>query len=132
MMGYVTGGLGLTLVIVLGAFKLYHDNTQEAILDMTAQLETSKANQAKLEGLINDQNESIKAHAQQPETVVLALEKMSDDNQAAQQELNRLQNTFSKHSLSQLSEAKPGLIQRIINNATRKVGEDFSAVTSSL
>ena len=132
MMGYLTGGLGLTLIIVLGGFKIYHDTTQETILEMTKQLETSKANQAKLEDLINDQNESIKAQARQHETVVIALEKMSHDNRLAQQELNRLQDTFSKHSLSQLSEAKPGLIQRIINNATRKVGEDFTSVTSSL
>lgn len=132
MMGYVTGGLGLTLVIVLGAFKLYHDNTQETILDMTAQLETSKANQVKLEDLINDQNENIKTQAQQHEAVVFALEKMSVDNKAAQQELNRLQDTFSKHSLSQLSEAKPGLIERIINRGSRNVGEDFNNLTSSL
>tara|TARA_R100001129_G_scaffold186500_2_gene178493 strand:- start:1711 stop:2109 length:399 start_codon:yes stop_codon:yes gene_type:complete len=132
MMGYLTAGLGLTLIIVSGAFKIYHDNTQETILYINAQLETSKANQAKLEDVIEEQNQSLETQAKNHEAVVIALEKMSDENKAAQQELNRLQDTFSRHSLSQLSEAKPGLIERIINNASKKVGENFTDLTSSI
>ena len=132
MMGYLPAGLGLTLIIVSGAFKIYHDNTQETILYINAQLETSKANQAKLENLIEEQNQSLETQAKNHEAVVIALEKMSDENKAAQQELNRLQDTFSRHSLSQLSEAKPGLIERIINKASKEVGENFTDITSSI
>ena len=132
MMGYLTGGLGLTLIIVLGAFKIYHDNTQETISYINAQLETSKANQEKLEDVIEEQNQSLETQAENHKAVVLALEKMSDDNRAAQKELKRLQDTFSRHSLSQLSEAKPGLIERIINKASKEVGENFTDLTSSI
>ncbi len=130
MIGYLTGGLGLTLVIVLGAFKIYHDNTQETISYINEQLETSKANQAKLEDVIEEQNQSLETQARQHETVVMALEKMTADNRTAQAELNRLQDKFRSHDLAGLSRAKPALIQNIINRGTKRVGEDFRAITS--
>tara|TARA_B100001250_G_C19801292_1_gene791205 strand:- start:344 stop:745 length:402 start_codon:yes stop_codon:yes gene_type:complete len=130
MMGYLTGGLGLVLVIVLGAFKVYHDTTQETIQNYIVQLEVSKENQKQLEGLIAQQNESIDAQQRQHEAVVLALETMSEDNRSAQAELNRLQDKFRSHDLAGLSYAKPGLIQNIINRGTKRVAEDFRAISS--
>lgn len=46
---------------------------------------------------------------------------LQDTNRRAQQELRRLNDIFSRHDLTELARAKPGLIERRINDGTRRV-----------
>ena len=54
---------------------------------------------------------------------------MTEKNNEAQLEVNRLKNTFAKHDLNMLSMAKPKLIERIINRGTAKVGKELETLT---
>ena len=99
MMGYISGGLGIALLILAGAFKLYFNSSQDKIMGLTTQLETSKQNQLKLESTIQEQNESLERTIANHQMIVGQMEKMTVKNQEYQAEADRLkrnsQNTIS-------------------------------------
>ena len=47
----------------------------------------------------------------------------------SQAEADRLKKKFAEQDLQHLSLRKPGLIERIINNGTKKVAQEFSSLT---
>ena len=128
-MGYVSGGLGIALFILAGAFKLYFDSSQEKISGLTTQLETSKQNQLKLESTIAEQNDNLEKTIANHQMIVGQMEKMTVKNQEYQAEADRLKKKFAEHDLQHLSLRKPGLIERIINNGTQKVATEFASLT---
>ena len=129
MMGYISGGLGIALLILAGAFKLYFNSSQDKIMGLTTQLETSKQNQLKLESTIQEQNESLERTIANHQMIVGQMEKMTVKNQEYQAEADRLKKKFAEHDLQHLSLRKPGLIERIINNGTQKVATEFASLT---
>ncbi len=129
MMGYVSGGLGIALFILAGAFKLYFDSSQDKIMGLTTQLETSKQNQLKLESTIAEQNENLEQTIANHQLMVNQMERLAVANQESQAEAERLKKKFAEHDLQHLSLRKPGLIERIINNGTQKVAQEFSSLT---
>ena len=129
MMGYISGGLGIALLIMCGIFKVYFDRSQEQITDLTTQLETSKQNQLKLESTIAEQNENLEQTIANHQMIVGQIEKLTVQNQESQAEADRLKKKFAEHDLQHLSLRKPGLIERIINNGTQKVATEFNSLT---
>ena len=90
MMGYISGGLGIALLLLGGAFKLYFDSSQGKIMGLTTQLETSKQNQLKLESTIQEQNENLERTIANHQLIVGQMEKMTVKNQEYQAEADRL------------------------------------------
>jgi predicted nucleic acid-binding Zn-ribbon protein len=129
MMGYISGGLGIALLIMCGIFKVYFDRSQEQITDLTTQLETSKQNQLKLEDEIKEQNDNLEKTIANHEMIVGQMEKMTVQNQEFQAEADRLKKKFSEHDLQHLALRRPDSINRLINAATQKVAKEFSALT---
>ena len=129
MMGYISGGLGIALLILAGAFKLYFDSSQEKILGLTTQLETSKQNQLKLESTIAEQNENLEQTIANHQLMVNQMERLTVANQESQAEADRLKRKFAEHDLQHLALRKPALVQRALNNGTQKVAQEFSAIT---
>lgn len=129
MMGYISGGLGISLLLLGGAFKLYFDSSQDKIMGLTTQLETSKQNQLKLETTIAEQNENLEQTVANHKLIVSQIEKLTVSNQESQAEAQRLKKKFAEHDLQHLSLRKPGLIERIINNGTQKVATEFASLT---
>ena len=129
MMGYISGGLGIALLILAGAFKLYFDSSQEKILGLTTQLETSKQNQLKLESTIAEQNENLEQTIANHQLMVGQMESLTVANQESQAEADRLKRKFAEHDLQHLALRKPALVQRALNNGTQKVAQEFSAIT---
>ena len=129
MMGYISGGLGIALLILAGAFKLYFDSSQEKILGLTTQLETSKQNQLKLESSIAEQNENLEQTIANHQLMVGQMERLTVANQESQAEADRLKRKFAEHDLQHLALRKPALVQRALNNGTQKVAQEFSALT---
>ena len=129
MMGYISGGLGIALLILAGAFKLYFDSSQEKILGLTTQLETSKQNQLKLESTIAEQNENLEQTIANHQLMVNQMERLTVANQESQAEADRLKRKFAEHDLQHLALRKPALVQRALNNGTQKVAQEFSALT---
>ena len=62
--------------------------------------------------------------------MVAQIEKLTDENQQAQAEVETIRKKFAKHDLNVLSLRKPGLIENIVNRGTRAVGAEFEKLTN--
>ena len=122
-------GLGLALVILSGAFKLYHDKSQAEIKSFHLRLEQSIQNQKTLEGTVDQQNKNLKQAVENQELMVAQVEKLTRENMVAQNEVTDIRKKFSKHSMDVLSIRKPKLIEGIINRGTKAVLNDLKVIT---
>lgn len=121
--------LAATLFLTLGAFKLYYDKSEAEKEMLATQLQQSMNNQLLLEKSIEKQNQQIVNQLNKEKQTQEQITSLTEKNNEAQLEVNRLKNTFAKHDLNMLSMAKPKLIERIINKGTAKVGRELEALT---
>ena len=129
-MGYLTGGLGIGLLLLGGAFKFYYDSAQSTIESLQVQLTTSVANTDKLKTVIEEQNENLEQTLANHELIVGQFERMQKQTAEYQEEADRLKRKFAKHDLNHLSMRKPGLIQSIINKGTEGVRKEFTSISN--
>ena len=129
-MGFkLSAGLGLALLILAGAFKMYYDKTQAEIEAFHLQLERSIQNQKTLESTIEQQNDNLKQAVENQEMMISQVEKLTKENMVAQNEVTDIRKKFSKHSMDVLSIRKPKLIENIINRGTKSVLNDLKVIT---
>ena len=120
---------GIILVIgIVGAIgfgaKYYYDTTQNKIAilqDSNAKLElVAETNQNTINQLQADNEKMSKLSGE------LQLE-LAEATKYKDELINKLQ----KHDLTRLSLKKPGLIEKRINNGTKKLFESFEALTGN-
>ena len=114
--------LGLVSGVVYGGWYYYKD-TQARIATLTE-------NSAKLEGAAQTQKQTIdtlqadaKKYAKLNNELQTKLEKANDYK-------NTLLGKLRKHNLTKLSAQKPALIEKKINNASKKLLESFESLTA--
>ena len=114
--------LGLVGGVVYGGYYFYKD-TQ-------ARIQTLTENSAKLEQATQTQKQTI-------DTLIADAEKFAKLNNELQLGLvrandykNELIGKLRKHNLTRLSQQKPGLIEKRINNGTKKLFESFESITT--
>ena len=114
--------LGLVGGVVYGGYYFYKD-TQ-------ARIQTLTENSAKLEQATQTQKQTI-------DTLIADAEKFAKLNNELQLGLvrandykNELIGKLRKHNLTRLSQQKPGLIEKRINNGTKKLFESFEFLTA--
>ena len=130
-MGFkLSAGLGLALLILVGAFKMYYDKSQAEIKSFHLQLEQSIQNQNLLEKTIESQNENLKQTIDNQQRMVEQIERLSDENQQAQIEVENIRKKFAKHDINVLGLKKPKLIENIINKGTKRVMADLTDITN--
>tara|TARA_Y100001951_G_scaffold54166_1_gene42939 strand:- start:390 stop:785 length:396 start_codon:yes stop_codon:yes gene_type:complete len=131
-MGYLAAGLGIGLLLLGGAFKLYYDSSQSTIDSLQTQLTTSVANTEKLKTVIEDQNEELKQTLANHELIVGQFERMQKENIEAQETVDRMKASLARHNLNEISLRKPKLLQTILNKGTKRVADEFNTLTSGL
>lgn len=112
---------GLLLTSIAGS-AWYIDR----LLDQIAVL---KGNQVILETEIQKQNDSINNLLAQAKENQAKMDNLNRASQEAQREVNKLRQTFAKHDLDALALAKPALIQKRVNNGTKRVKEELIQIT---
>ena len=123
-------GLGVALVLVSGAFKMYYDKSQAELDSFHIRLEQSIQNQKTLESTIDQQNNNLKETIKNQDLMIAQVERLQKQNMEAQNEVTDLRKKFSKHSLNVLSVRKPKLIEKIINTGTKEVLKDLEEITN--
>ena len=123
-------GLGIALMLVSGAFKLYYDKSQAELDAFHIRLEQSIQNQKTLESTIDQQNDNLKETIKNQDLMIAQVERLQKQNMEAQNEVTDLRKKFSKHSLNVLSVRKPKLIEKIINTGTKEVLKDLEEITN--
>ena len=101
--------LAIILVLGLGSYYLWNEN------------QTLKANNIKLEGAVQMQEETISTLQNDFAKQTQALTSLQSKNNEIELEMNRYLDIFKRHNLTKLAAAKPGLIETRANKATKEV-----------
>ena len=114
--------LGLVGGVVYGGFYYYKD-TQARIAILTE-------NSAKLEQATNTQKQTIDTLVEDAEKYRELNKELNTKLEAANEYKNKLIGKLRKHNLAKLSLQKPGLVEKKINNGTKKLFESLEKLTS--
>ena len=101
--------LGVIAVLISICGFLYWQNSSLASLNQAFDLRNQEQ-KLTIETLQNDFEKQTKG-----------LLDLQSKNQAIQLEMNRYLDIFKRHNLSKLAAAKPGLIEKRVNNGTKEV-----------
>ena len=118
--------IGLVLVMLAGAGggylyvqKLQKDNA------------TLKANAIKLESAVEDQKAVIESQAADFKKIRSTLDKLEQENAKLQKDKQDLSKRLGKHYIGNLAENKPGLVERIINGASKSAARCVEIASGS-
>ena len=114
--------LGLVGGVVYGGWYYYKD-TQARIQILTE-------NSAKLEIATQQQEMTINTLVDDAEKYRELNKELNTKLEAANDYKNDLISKLRKHDLSRLSQQKPGLVEKKINNGTKKLFESFESITA--
>jgi len=122
-------GLGIALVLLAGAFKLYYDKCEAEKEAIATQLQQAMNNQQLLENTIAKQNADLEAQLAREKEAQARIQTLTVSNSEAMEEVNDLRGKFARHDLNMLSMSKPELLQKMVNRGTKRVGEDLGNIT---
>ena len=105
--------IGIILVLGLGSYYLYNQN------------QVLSANNLALEGAVAEQQAAMEVMKESYERQGKALNNLASKNAQIEQEMNSYLDIFRRHNLNQLAVAKPGMIEKRINDATNQVFESI-------
>ena len=118
--------IGLVLVMMAGAGggylyinKLQKDNA------------TLKSNQIKLESAVEDQKAVIESQAEDFKKIRSTLTKLEEENAKLLKDKADLSKRLGKHDIGNLAENKPGLVERIINGASKSAARCVEIASGS-
>jgi len=118
--------IGLVLVMLAGAGggylyinKLQKDNA------------TLKSNQIKLESAVEDQKQVIEQQTEDFRKIRNTLNKLEEVNKKLEQDKADLSKRLGKHDIGNLAENKPGLVERIINGASKSAARCVEIASGS-
>ena len=114
--------LGLVGGVIYGGWYYYKD-TQARIQILTE-------NSAKLEIATQQQEMTINTLVEDAEKFRELNKELNTKLEAANDYKNNLIAKLRKHDLSRLSQQKPGLVEKRINNGTKKLFESFESITA--
>ena len=105
--------MGIILILGFATFYLYNQN------------QTLSANNLALEGAVEEQQAAMTAMKESFEKQGKSLQQMMQKNAQIEQEMNQYLDIFRRHNLNQLAIAKPGMIEKRINDGTAQVFESI-------
>ena len=114
--------LGLVGGVIYGAYYYYND-TQARIAILTE-------NSAKLEQATNTQKQTIDTLVEDAEKYRELNKELNTKLEAANEYKNKLIGKLRKHDLAKLSMQKPGMVEKRINNGTKRLFKSFEELTS--
>jgi hypothetical protein len=124
------------IISVLGGGYAYHQVTVSNLKAANAQLEannrTLKENQVQMEIAVNTAQASLKAAEENAKKSEAAMSALTSRNQELNREKQNYLKIFKDHNLTRLARARPGMIEKRINNGTQKVFEALENDTKEL
>lgn len=100
------------------------------VSSLQKQVATLQVNNARLENVVNTQQETIKRKEEDAKQFQLLNTQLTTDLKAAEAGQDQLRSILANHDLTKLTLAKPGLIQTRINNATTNLFHQLSIDTA--
>jgi hypothetical protein len=112
--------IGIIIAMSLGGYFLYQQNESLKIENLAFQVRDQ------------EQTATIKAQQESFERQSSALNNMTARNAEIEGEMNRYLDIFKRHNLNKLAIAKPGLIEKRVNDGTKKIFEAIEEDSKSL
>ena len=112
--------MGIILVMGIGSYFLYN------------QYEAVKAENVALTFAVDEQKKTIEVIKENFERQGKALNNLTARNAEIEGEMTRYLDIFKRHNLNKLAIAKPGLIEKRVNDGTKKVFETIEEDSKSL
>ena len=112
--------IGIIIAMALGGYFLYQQNESLKIENLAFQVRDQ------------EQTATIKAQQESFEKQSQALNNLTSRNAEIEGEMNRYLDIFKRHNLNKLAIAKPGLIEKRVNDGTKKVFETIEEDSKSL
>ena len=112
--------IGIILAMALGGYFLYQQNESLKIENLAFQVRDQ------------EQTATIKAQQESFERQSSALNNMTARNAEIEGEMTRYLDIFKRHNLNKLAIAKPGLIEKRVNDGTKKIFETIEEDSKSL
>ena len=122
--------LGVGLIVMSGAFKLYYDKSEAQKQTMAAELRQAADNELLLENNIKQLNNQVIQAEEDKQKAFEKINTLQEQNNQAREEVSKLKSKFDKHDINMLSLRKPKLIENIINKGTKEVLGEFESITS--
>lgn len=113
----------LIIVAFFGGAFYYYKDTQ-------ARLQQAAENLAKAETAAKANEEAVRQLTKHAEEMQLAMDGLQNDLKAAEAYQDKLAQKLRKHNLTLLTLKKPGLIETRVNNASKKLLEEFESITA--
>ena len=113
----------LTMLAAAGGGFLY-------VKKLQSDLETARANVAKLEVAVQTSEASLKLERAESARLGELNSQLSTDLQKAKKYGDELRATLQKHNLTHLANKKPGLIEKRMQDATNKLWDDLESITA--
>ena len=101
--------IGIILALSLGGYFLYQQNESLKIENLAFQVRDQ------------EQQETIKAQQESFAKQSKALNNLTSRNAEIEGEMTRYLDIFKRHNLNKLAIAKPGLIEKRVNDGTAKI-----------
>lgn len=125
--------IGMLLVssMIGGGVYYYYTSTQTTIMQLTENNATLKSNQVELETAVVSANETI---TYLEDTATQIREQYAESQRqlnTIRQQNQGLRDRLSGHDISALAEAKPELVERIINNASANAMRCFELLSGA-
>ncbi len=108
---------------------MYYDKSEAEKEAIATQLQQSMDNQLLLENTIASQNKDLEQQIAREKEAQERIQNLTVTNAKAMEEVNDLRGKFARHDLNMLSMAKPGLLEKMVNRGTKRVGEDLGKIT---
>jgi uncharacterized protein HemX len=124
----------MAIIVLVGGLALwwYISHLQNKAADLEKEVLLNKVEietqKEQTKAVLNGLNDEI-AKSKERQKAVDELRQNYEENSEG---IKKLQETFSKHNLEQLSTKKPKLIEKIINKATRKSIEDINTAAEGI
>jgi len=112
--------IGIILVMGLGGYFLYQQNESLKIENLAFQVRDQ------------EQQDTIKAQQESFVKQSQALNSLTAKNAEIEGEMSRYLDIFRRHNLNKLAIAKPGLIEKRVNDGTKKIFETIEEDSKSL
>lgn len=114
--------LAISTVVGLGMYS-YITYTYRTIHRLSSEITT-------LQVVVEEQKQTIAIIESKYKAQITALISLSEANKQLNDDKERLVSKLAEHDLEELSRHKPGLVEKVINDGTAQVFNDFERLSS--
>ena len=115
-------GMGVLLLATMAASAWYFKYSQGIIQEQAQEVAAQTARAVSAEANLKAQREDFQKQSKE-------LTRLADELQKNREASQSLEDTFAEHDLNALVNAKPDLVQRRVNDGTRRVLERIEEIT---